>query len=219
MHELLDERNTLPSAATSQKDCIGCGRALQLICFRRDSSYRDGHRDMCEECESSPRLSTAEHVDRLRERNYSSEGVKNQRWANQEDFYDEYARIGRRLTGREFYSKLSTIAKNLYVTEGRIIGDLAIFKTYGCPQPHLSGNSFEYICYMPTGIMPEYSTMEFDDKDVPVREKQRGWRTVLLRLIKARIITEQQCEEVFGPAEGAASTRWRRELFGMRSGK
>lgn len=219
MHAIEDERNILPAVTAETKDCIGCARALPINCFQRDSSYRDGHRDLCDQCASSPRMSTVEHTERLREMNANSEAIKRQRWAEQETWKNDIARRGRPMTHSDFLLKLQTIAPNLYVVDGRIIGDLAVYRVFDQPQPRLDGRSFEYLFYLPTGMLPEFSIIEFNAQDVPVKEKRRGWRTALLRLIKAEIITLEQANRVFGPAIGEASYQWYRQLHEWRSAR
>jgi hypothetical protein len=59
---------------------------------------------------------------------------------------------------------------------------------------------------------PEYSVMRFDEYDVPREEKYRGWRTTLLALIFAEVITEKEATEAFGPAVGPASEFYREQL-------
>jgi len=118
----------------------------------------------------------------------------------------------------DFLNVLRSLVPNLYITEGNIEGDLAVFRTYPCPQPELDGRDFRYLFYIPTGLLPEYSIWEFDKiRDVRLREKQRGWRTVLLRLIKSGMLDESVCNKVFGYPEGEASTVWHRELFEFRN--
>ena len=46
---------------------------------------------------------------------------------------------------------------------------------------------------------PEWSLMYFDDMDVPVRERYRGWRTALLTLITNDVLTEDEVDRAFGP--------------------
>lgn len=46
---------------------------------------------------------------------------------------------------------------------------------------------------------PEWSLMYFDQMDVPIRERYRGWRTALLRLITNDVITEDEAIKAFGP--------------------
>lgn len=200
------------------KECNSCLRVLGYRFFDRDSSYKDGRKDQCSSCQSQPRLSLAEHTSRLMEQNVNSEAVRSQRWAHQDELKDDLARIGKPMRGRDFIRKVQELVPNLYVTEGRIIGDLAVFQTYPCPQTKLEGRDFQYLWYVPEGVCPEYSVYEFDHgNDIAIREKMRGWRTCLLRLVKSGMLTESQCDKHFGRASGKASTRWYRELFKHRN--
>lgn len=200
------------------KECATCTGIYPHSMFKKDASYREGYRDQCLQCEAAPRLSTNEHTARLRELNYYSAGVKGQRGEHPEELVDSVAREGRRMHHSEVLSHLRKMVPSLFVTDGRIAGDLAFFRTFGQPQPHLDGRTFQYLFYMPTGWMPEYSIHEFDHRDIPVKELQRGWRTILLRLIRTGLITEAQCDKAFGRPSGEASTRWRRTLFVYRNG-
>jgi hypothetical protein len=47
---------------------------------------------------------------------------------------------------------------------------------------------------------PEWSVMRFDEFDVPTVEKYRGWRTAMLALIQAEVLTEEEVERAFGRA-------------------
>lgn len=223
MHEINDPANIVSREVVESnellgKECIGCVRILPYAFFDRDSTYRDGRRDLCTNCQSSPRLSTDEHTARLREVNNSSEAVKRQRWAHQDDYRDDRARVGRVLASGDFLAKVRKLVPSLFITDGRIVGDVAIFRIYPRPQPHLEGRDFEYLFYCPTGLLPEYSIYEFETtRDIPVREKQRGWRTVLLRLIKSGLLTEEVCDREFGRADGPASTVWYRRLYEHRN--
>jgi hypothetical protein len=225
MHELQDPANTvnqqvIESSEMLGKECIGCLRILEYGFFDRDSRYRDGRKDLCVRCQSAPRLTTQEHTVRVRESNNSSEAVKRQRWDHQDDYRCDEARLGRQMPSGVFIERLHKLipSNRLYITEGRIIGDLAFFKLYNCPQPQLEGRDFEYLFYCPTGLIPEFSLYEFDTvRDIPIREKQRGWRTVLLRLIKSGLLTQEQCDKEFGVASGPASSVWYRRLYEYRN--
>jgi hypothetical protein len=65
--------------------------------------------------------------------------------------------------------------------------------------------------------MPEFSIIEYGPQDQPIKETKRGWRTVLLRLIRADIITERQVNEKFGYASGPASVPYLRQLYQHRN--
>lgn len=225
MHELNDPANTVSRELVESnellgKECIGCLRILPYAFFDRDSSYRDGRKDLCTNCASAPRLSTDEHTARLRENNNNSEAVKRQRWEHQDDYRDDAARIGRVRPSGEFLATIKQLVPALYLTDGRIFGDVAIFRIHPHPLERLGGRDFEYLFYCPTGLLTEYSLYEFDTaRDIPIREKLRGWRTVLLRLIKSGLLSEEQCDREFGPAIGPASQVWYRRLWEYRNQK
>lgn len=220
MHDLENPINILDNdVATSPvllgKECITCLRVLQYKFFNRDSSYRDGYRDRCSDCENAPKMSLSEHTHRLKEMNYSSHAVRKQRWENQEDYEDDEARQGKWMHSGELICRIKKLVPNIYIRDGNFEGDLAVYKIY--PSPRENGLDFEYMFYIPTGWLPENSLIEFDDRDVPVREKQRGWRTPLLRLIKAKMLTEEDCREEFGDPTPGANVVWDRELCKYRN--
>jgi hypothetical protein len=67
-------------------------------------------------------------------------------------------------------------------------------------------------------VLPEYSQYLFDEyRDIAIKEKKRGWRTVLLRLILAELINEETSDKVFGPATGQASSVYKRRLYAHRN--
>lgn len=214
------DRRVVESSELLGKECIGCFRILDYRFFDHDHTYRDGRKDLCVSCASAPRMSTSEHTARLREQNYSSEAVKAQRWANQELYKNDAARVGRAMHHSDFIRVLTHLVPDLYITEGRIEGDLAVFRTYGQPQPRLDGRTFEYLFYCPTGIIPEFSQYEFDEvRDIPIREKRRGWRTILLRLIRTGLLSEDIVSKVFGRAEGPAAEIYNLKLKQYRDSK
>lgn len=46
---------------------------------------------------------------------------------------------------------------------------------------------------------PEWSLLHFNEFDVPITEKYRGWRTAMLQLIEADVLTEEEVNRAFGP--------------------
>jgi hypothetical protein len=60
---------------------------------------------------------------------------------------------------------------------------------------------------------PEWSLMHFDEFDVPITEKYRGWRTALMHLLMAGVLTEEEIDRAFGPPPlGPVSLLYRRKL-------
>lgn len=64
---------------------------------------------------------------------------------------------------------------------------------------------------------PEWSLMHFDQFDVPMKERYRGWRTALLKLILAGVLTEDEVNRAFGPVvQNEASELYRETLQSYR---
>jgi len=67
---------------------------------------------------------------------------------------------------------------------------------------------------------PEWSLMYFDEMDVPVRERYRGWRTALLVLITNDVLTEDEVDRAFGAVvQNEASELYRETLQQYRERK
>ncbi len=64
----------------------------------------------------------------------------------------------------------------------------------------------------------EWSVMRFDKYDVPTKEKFRGWRTTLLVLITAGVVSQDEAERAFGkPQQNEVSEFYRQQLQGLRA--
>jgi hypothetical protein len=59
---------------------------------------------------------------------------------------------------------------------------------------------------------PEWSIMRYNERQVATKEKYRGWRTAMLVLIVADILTEDEVDRAFGPPIGEASAWYREQL-------
>lgn len=199
------------------QECCTCFKILRFTDFEADHTYRNGRKPQCLLCQNSPRLSLAEHTSRLKELSFSSEAVKKQRHADQEEFRLEDEREGRKMHSSDLLLKLHKLIPSLYIQEGGIAGDLAIYQVADTPQVKWGGKNFNYLGFITFGELNEYSQYEFDEKrDVVLRESTRGWRTTLLRCLKAGLLTEEQCNRVFGQPSGRASTVWYKELHKLR---
>lgn len=65
-----------------------------------------------------------------------------------------------------------------------------------------------YICSFEKGYMPEFSIIQVDDRDMPIKER-RGWRTVLTRLLQTGSIKMYQINNAFEIRDHLADERWR----------
>lgn len=59
---------------------------------------------------------------------------------------------------------------------------------------------------------PEWSIMRFNEMGVATKEKFRGWRTAMLVLIVAEVVTEEEVDRAFGPPIGEAGAWYRNQL-------
>ena len=67
---------------------------------------------------------------------------------------------------------------------------------------------------------PEWSLFHFNKYGVILNEKYRGWRTAMLQLIFADVVTEAEVDRAFGrPVENAASAFYRQQLQQRRTRK
>jgi hypothetical protein len=63
------------------------------------------------------------------------------------------------------------------------------------------------------GYAPEWSLIHFDEFDVPITESWRGWRTALMQMILADVLTEDEVNRAFGPVPlHSVSLHYRQQL-------
>lgn len=226
MHDTADVRNIIDSRiATSNEiegqECSTCRRLLAWHFYRKDSSWKNGRRPQCIDCEDQPWLSSSEHLSRMSEMNFNSEGTKKQRFRFQLDYMDDEPRTGWPMHSSDFIRKLRCVVPRdkIFLTDGNFLGDIAIYKISGVRRSDYDGprGDFKYLFYLPIGWMKEFSTYQFDNRAIPVREKERGWRTVLLKLIRGKVLTEDQANWEFGKASGIGSTVYNRSLYEYRN--
>lgn len=200
------------------QECNTCFRVLKFSFFDRDSSYRLGYKPQCIDCQQQPRLSMAEHSARLKQMNFNSEAVKRQRHEDQEEWRKIDARRGRSMHCSDFLLKLHKLVPSLFVKEGAIEGDLALYQVEELPQEKWGGKNYKYLGYTSFTSLPEYSLYEFDEKyDVMIRATEQGWRDVLLRFIRAGLLTEEQVDKEFGRPSGQGSVVWFKKLWSYRN--
>lgn len=205
------------------QECCSCFRLLRWRFFNRNSSYKNGYEPQCQWCRSQPALSIAEHASRLREMNYNSAGTQKQRHPDQNDWHGD--RKGEIMDFPLFLQKLHHVYPRLYITPGAVTVsgvqvDISLFATSDLPRTDWNGASVKYMGYITMGPMPEFTEYEFDSRDIMQRATRIGWRDVLLRFIKNRVLTEEQVIKEFGNPSGLAdSTYWYKKLHQYRNQK
>ncbi len=87
-----------------------------------------------------------------------------------------------------------------------------------CIPPRVTGRA-RYVCYIRTPMMFEWSILLLDNHNLPKGEL-RGWRTVLVELVKNEILTEWQAHQIFGnPSGNVCFRRYRESMWEIRNGK
>jgi hypothetical protein len=94
----------------------------------------------------------------------------------------------------------------------KTMAGLVITSTRAMPLP-----APRYVTWVQIPAMIEYSVMRFDEHNLPTTQKYKGWRTVLLELIRQGWLTEREANRVFGEPRGPAAKRWGEILQSMRS--
>lgn len=140
------------------------------------------------------------------------------KFANQEEL--KLQREGQILHMNEFLAKLKRCGLNCWYSEkGGMPKTLGLYvghdKTGKCSHeaadPH-------YVGFVQVPFMQEYEELNFDQYNIPLGSKRRGWRTVLLRCIEQGLLTPAKTDEVFGiPATGPVSRRYKEYLAFLRS--
>lgn len=75
-----------------------------------------------------------------------------------------------------------------------------------------------FLVAAPKGVLPEHSWVETDRADLAIKE-HRGWRTVLVRLLDAGVLTWDQVTAGFGDSNSTArNSRWRQFTQRHRTG-
>ena len=206
-----------PYTNVSGHECDACRRALAYRFFERDSSYSSGHKPVCLSCQSAPRLSMEEHVAKLSAENFNSEAVKRQRHPDQEEFRKSELRWGRTMLASEFLMKLKRAVPELYVRPGGVEGDVALYLAAPGPQSKWEGRDYKYIGWVEFDTLPEHTIYLFDERnDVVAQPLHMGWRSVLLRFIKAGALTEAACDKEFGAPSAGNSAVWYKQLWNYK---
>ncbi|PWT75544.1 MAG: hypothetical protein C5B59_08680 [Bacteroidetes bacterium] len=130
-----------------------------------------------------------EELARWKEENESV--AKEYQWVTPEEYRDEGARVGRPIHSSEFIRMLKAAGVRCWYRTHLQAGKITLVIQRANFEPEVG-------CWVQLGFMPELSIMRFDEHDVPLDEKFRGWRTCLLQLILKSAISERKADEVFG---------------------
>jgi len=151
----------------------------------------------------------------MRQRELSTDYVKEYKFFRQfeDKLTDEKERRGELMFCLDFVEKLNTILP-AYLSSKIVKGMSGLYVL----TPDVKGGHWHYVCGVQASMMNEYSVIYLDAHGLPLNEKKRGWRTVLLRLIQGSFIQEDDAHKVFGePFSGPISRRYREQLWYFRN--
>lgn len=133
----------------------------------------------------------------------NAEIAKEYQWVKPDEYLDEAARVGRVMSHEEF---IRTLRNKLHLK--------CFYREMNHPQKialwamRREGDAPESVGWVKRGLTTELSIMRFDDHGVPVDEKFRGWRSVLMNLVMRGFLKEHDVRKIFGRAKGPCSEKY-----------
>jgi hypothetical protein len=133
---------------------------------------------------------------------------------NQSLFEDKKARMVNPMSAKDFINKLRENGVKCFVisnpTNRQQAGLWAI--------PPARKDKARYVCFIQVPAMYEWSVVNVNAHGVADGEAYRGWRTVLMELIKKEILTETEAHAIFGtPNVSARSSVYFKSLWELRN--
>lgn len=182
---------------------------------RKGAPYVEPNRAMLGDAHLSPEEAVC------REREDLLKKASRSRIHGQAELEDPNRAAGPRLHYSEIIRRLRTINPSLKFLDGTP-GNVAVYapkrrNEYDSEERDISKPEFfwhhRYVGGFPLEWLPEYAHVTLDTSGLPVREV-RGWRSVLLSLIKAKAISVTTADEFFGdPGHDRRAGRWREQIF------
>ena len=147
------------------------------------------------------------------EKEISDEMAEQYQIEDQADLTNEVARKVNPMSADEFIAKLRKNGIKCFTVYNGLKGTVGLW----CLPPKQVARA-RYVCYMQIPAMYEWSVLRVDRHNIPSGEKFRGWRTVLMELIKKEILTEYQAHNIFGhPSNNKTFRRYHRSLWELRN--
>lgn len=169
-------------------------------------------------------LDPIENVHKLREK--CLKDASKYKIEDQEQLQDAKRSEGSRLGYAELLSRLQKIVPDLVAREGSA-GNLALY----CPRTTNqldaalreggSGDLFfifnRYVGGLPKRELPEWGYVDIDTSLIATREHLRGWRTILIGLIRCGVLSYADAVTEFGdPSGDQRNTVWMKKLLEWR---
>lgn len=139
-------------------------------------------------------------VDSLKERNKAK--VAEFKVKDQDVLEDQAAALGHPMQPSDFILRLQKLNPRIIIEKGGVRNSVAVRYV---PRGQVDK---VYVTGFPVDIpLPEFSAIVVDNEGKPFREL-RGWRSVLLALVKKDLLTMQQVKLTFGYPTGQRAILW-----------
>lgn len=150
--------------------------------------------------ENAPKISLAESLEE--KKSLTHKALMQYRLADHDELKDSDLRVGSGMFHTEFIRRVEKgTGRKVWAEDSYRDSSVVGFYT-------MKNGEKSYICSFGKGFMPEFSIILTDDRDLPVKEN-RGWRTVLTRLLQTGNIRMFQIRNSFEIKDHLADERWR----------
>jgi len=139
--------------------------------------------------------------------------VAEYRMEDQEQLIDFKARNVNIIGSKEFVLKLRDNGIRCAAVYNGMAGTAGLWSIV----PTKTGMNVRYVTFIQIPAMIEWDVLHLDPHGLPDGLEYRGWRSVVVELVKRQVITERRATEIFGrPTDSIVSRRYRRSLFEFR---
>lgn len=133
---------------------------------------------------------------------------------DQEILEDKKAAVGLTMEPSELINRIQRINPRILVELGGAKNAVAIRCVRKNPETGVDEKAYVTGFYIDHPLL-EFSCVLVDNKGLPVRE-MRGWRSVLLALVRQKLLTLKQVELMFGKANGQRAILWDKQTQAER---
>jgi hypothetical protein len=158
------------------------------------------------------RLDPTENLAKLREGNEKLSARS--RIPHQEIFEHKGMALGIPMASNDLIRLLKKMAPALIIEDGGVRNAVAVRVGPVLLEDGTIGK--RYLTGFYKGTLPEFSCIFSDERGRPTRE-DRGWRTVVLNLIKQGVVSYKDAVDVFGEPSGVRAGRWQEILRAKRA--
>lgn len=155
------------------------------------------------------RLNPEENLAKLKEGNAKLN--EQYKIPGQAELEDVDKALGKPMSYTEVIRRIKLANNSLIVEDGGVQGAVAVRIPVNGP----NGLEKKYITGFYKEVLPEFSYVLTDERGLPKREV-RGWRSVLLMLIKAGAITLKQADALFGETLGQRAGRFQQQTRDLK---